>query len=342
MDAMNEGAAVPAAANEVERLQALLEAPRDDKEDKDKGGDAATAPALERTPPDEGAGDGPDEVRVTGNEDEGDSDPAEPAIAAPKSWPADMRDAFVKLPRDLQEVIAARESERDAAFNRQVNEAAEKRKAAEAELTAASSERRQYLANLSALIDGLVQQSAGEFADIRTTGDLERMAAQDPQRYLRWQARRETLQAARGEQARLLEREQAEQAKRVRGFALQQRRLLLEKIPELADRKTAKATQAEMNDYLRGIGFTDQETEQWLDHRYALVIRDAVRYRKGQQAAKSAVEKKVVNLPRVQKPGSGNDAKGEKSAQQKAAVTRIARFGTTDQQAAALDAILRG
>jgi len=45
-----------------------------------------------------------------------------------------MRAHFAKLPPDLQKVIADRENERDATFNRQVNEAAEKRRAAEAEL----------------------------------------------------------------------------------------------------------------------------------------------------------------------------------------------------------------
>ena len=91
---------------------------------KDKGG------AMAEEPPDQGAeseedeGDGPGEDQVTEEEDESEGDP-EAVIAAPKSWPAEMREQFAQLPPDLQQVIADRETERDAAFNRQVNEAAQ-------------------------------------------------------------------------------------------------------------------------------------------------------------------------------------------------------------------------
>ena len=119
-----------------------------------------------------------------------------------------------------------------------------------------------------------------------------------------------------------------------------QRRLLLEKIPEFADPAKAKALQAESSDYLRSIGFSDLEIGSVMDHRLALVVRDAVAYRKGQRAARTAAEKKVVGVPKVQKPGAGSDAKAETSAREKAAMTRIARHGTTDEQSAALTRLL--
>ena len=335
-----------AAGNEAERLTALLEQPEAPDSDNERkigeGGRAIAAGSLmPSSDKDEAAG--PAERSATGDENGREGDPAEgPAIAAPRSWPADMREAFAKLPGDLQQVIATRENERDSAFNRQVREAVERRQAAEAELAHASTERRHYLANLNAMVEGLARQTAGEFADIRNASDLERMAAQDPQRYLRWQARRDALQSALAEQDTIQRRDRAEQMQRLRGYAGQQRALILEKIPELADPKTQKAVQAEMNDYLRSQGFSDQETAAWIDHRYALVIRDAMRYRKSQQAAKAAADKKVVNLPRVQRPGAGSDGRGERSAQDRAAMTRIARYGSTDQQAEALARLLEG
>ncbi len=340
----DEAASAGAAGSEAERLTALLEqpeapapeAPNGDPNRNIREEGRANAVRSEKET-------GPAERPVTGEEEARDSDPAEgPAIAAPRSWPADMRGAFAKLPGDLQQVIATRENERDTAFNRQVREAVERRQAAEAELAAASTERRQYLVNLNAMIEGLARQTAGEFADIRSTSDLERMAATDPQRYLRWQARRDALQSALAEQDAIQRRSRAEQMQRLQGYASQQRALILEKIPELADPKTRSSLQAEMNDYLRSVGFSDQETGAWLDHRYALVIRDALRYRKGQQAARAAAEKKVVNLPRVQRPGGGSSGTTARSAQDRAAMTRIARYGTTDQQAEALARLLEG
>jgi uncharacterized protein YnzC (UPF0291/DUF896 family) len=145
-----------------------------------------------------------------------------------------MRAHFAKLPPDLQRVIADRENERDATFNRQVNEAAEKRRAAEAELQADSTERRQYLASLSAVIGELAKQTAGEFADIRSTADLERLANDDPARYLRWQARRDALLAAQAEADALQERERTEMEGRGREYLAEQRKLLLES-SEVAD-----------------------------------------------------------------------------------------------------------
>ena len=148
-------------ASEAERLAALLERPEataDEDDPRYRSAGTANARALQSPPPEAGEETGPAERPVTGDEELGEGDPAErPAIAAPRSWPADMRDAFAKLPGDLQAVIANRENERDAAFNRQVREAAERKQAAEAELAAASTERRQYLANLSSLIDGIAR-----------------------------------------------------------------------------------------------------------------------------------------------------------------------------------------
>ena len=306
---------------------------------KDKGG------AMAEEPPDQGAeseedeGDGPGEDQVTEEEDESEGDP-EAVIAAPKSWPAEMREQFAQLPPDLQRVIADRETERDAAFNRQVNEAAQKRRAAEAELQAASTERRQYLAGLSAVIGELASQTASEFAEIRTTADLEKLASEDPARYLRWQARREAILAAQAEADALAERERRDQEQHFKGYLDEQRRLLLDKMPELRDPKAVKAIMTEGTAYLKEIGFTDQEIVNVVDHRMTLVIRDALAYRQGRAAARTAAEKKVVGVPKVQKPGAGTDRKAERSERDKAAMTRIARHGTTDEQAAALTRLL--
>ena len=328
----------------VSGLAALLDsAPADDRDrDKDPGtGDGK--PADQATGGEEPAGDGPADEQVTGDEgDEGGDPGKDPVIAAPKSWPAEMRDSFAKLPPDLQRVIADRENERDAAFNRQVNEAADKRRAADAELQAAATERRNYLANLNQLIEGLARQTAGEFADIRTPEDLETLATTDPQRYLRWQARRDALQAAAAEQAAIADRVNAEQMRRQQSWMAEQRTKLLAAMPELADAAKAKEFVTESTAYLRDRGFTDQEIGLTLDHRYAAVIRDALAHRKAQQATKTAAEKKLATAPRLQRPGGARDSRGSRSPQEKAALTSIARHGTTDQIAEAMTRILEG
>jgi len=344
------GAGAPATTHDggestVSALEALLKQPEGEAgkaadKSPNKGGSMAEATPEESPEPEgEGEGDGPDEDQVTEEEEDGGEGDPEAVIAPPKSWPSEMRAHFAKLPPDLQRVIADRENERDATFNRQVNEAAEKRRAAEAELQAASTERRQYLASLSAVIGELAKQTAGEFADIRSTADLERLANDDPGRYLRWQARRDALLAAQAEADALQERERTEMEGRSRDYLAEQRKLLLEKFPEVADPVKARAISAESTGYLRDLGFSDQEIGQVADHRMMLVVRDALAFRKSQKAAKTAAGKKVVGVPRVQKPG-GNPDKAEKTGADKAAMTRIARHGTTDEQAAALARLL--
>ena len=213
-----------------------------------------------------------------------------------------MRAHFAKLPPDLQRVIADRENERDATFNRQVNEAAEKRRAAEAELQAASTERRQYLASLSAVIGELAKQTAGEFADIRSTADLERLANDDPARYLPWQARRDALLAAQAEADALQERERTEMEGRSRDYLAEQRKLLLEKfrrwpIPSRRGRSARKARISQGSRLLRS------RDRQVADHRMMLVVRDALAFRKSQKAAKTAAGKKVVGVPGAEARG---------------------------------------
>lgn len=321
--------------------KATADKPADESTDRSADNqDGAEAEASPEESPDFVAeeDDGPGEDQVT-EEDEGDGDP-EAVIAAPKSWPAGMRAQFAQLPPDLQRVIADRETERDAAFNRQVNEAADKRRAAEAELQAASTERRHYLAGLSAVIGELANQTASDFADIRTTADLEKLASEDPARYLRWQARREAILSAQAEAEALAERERREQEHHFQGYLDEQRRLLLEKMPELGDPRKVRAIMTEGTAYLREVGFTDSEIANVVDHRMSLVIRDALAFRQSRAAARTAAEKKVVGVPKVQKPGAGSDAKAGRSERDKAAMTRIARHGTTDEQAAALTRLL--
>src|SRR5260221_3305985 len=149
----------------VSALEALLKQPEGEagkaaQTNANEGGAAAEATSEESPEPEDvGEGDGPDEDQVTEEEEDGGEGDPEAVIAPPKSWPSEMHAHFAKLPPDLQKVIADRENERDATFNRQVNEAAEKRRAAEAELQAASTERRQYLASLSAVIGELAKQT---------------------------------------------------------------------------------------------------------------------------------------------------------------------------------------
>lgn len=60
-------------------------------------------------------------------------DPDLPAIEPPRSWDADAQAKFKALPRELQEVVLERETDRDRAVSTAIQEANEARKATEAD-----------------------------------------------------------------------------------------------------------------------------------------------------------------------------------------------------------------
>src|SRR5258708_10316537 len=99
-----------------------------------------------------------------------------PTIDPPRSWTKEDKDLFTSLPRDTQQRIAERERSREGDFSRRQQEAAEKSKALEAERSKAEQARQQYEGALPQLLQTLQQQQAGEFADIKTLADVERLA----------------------------------------------------------------------------------------------------------------------------------------------------------------------
>jgi hypothetical protein len=60
-----------------------------------------------------------------------DREPEPDALAAPKTWPAEHREAFEHLPEDQRSFMLQREQERDAAFTRKTTDLAEQRRQVE-------------------------------------------------------------------------------------------------------------------------------------------------------------------------------------------------------------------
>jgi hypothetical protein len=99
----------------------------------------------------------------------------------------------VSLPRATQERVAERERLRESDFLRRQNEAAEKLKGLSTREQAVEQARAHYEASLPQLLATLQQQQAGEFADIKTLADVERMAREDMARYVRWDVQQKKI-----------------------------------------------------------------------------------------------------------------------------------------------------
>jgi hypothetical protein len=254
-------------------------------------------------------------------------DPAEvPPIEPPRSWTKEAKDRWQSLPRETQEYLATREQERDREIRRSQNEAAEKLKGASAKEQQLEQARQQYEAALPALLQTLHQAQAGEFADVKTHADLERLAAEDPIRYLKWDAHQKKVAQVSQELRAAQERQAQEQHGKFAEFAKREDDAFLEKAPEFADKDKAAKLQGAAIETLRDLGFSEDELGRlWngqdrlslRDHRLQLLIRDGVKYREGQEAAKKIVAKP---LPPVQRPGAAQP-KGAHLQSQHAALT---------------------
>jgi hypothetical protein len=241
-------------------------------------------------------------------------DPAEgPSIEPPRSWSKDARERWSKLDPDTQQYLLDRDRDDTSAVRKAQNDAAEARKAIEAERAQVEQARQQYENALPQLFQTLQAQQAGQFADVKTMADVERMAAEDWPRYLQWDVAQKKLAAVQQEFQAAHQRQSEEQRQKFSEFAKKQDSLLVEKVPDMADEKKAEALQKAARATLDHIGFNEQELARaWntpgefslRDHRVQMLIIDATKWRDAQAKAKTVTAKPV---PPVQRPGTSQD-----------------------------------
>lgn len=266
-----------------------------------------------------------------------------PPIAPPASWSADAKDAFRNLPRALQETVSKRETERDAETRRVQNETAEARKAIEAERAQALQERQQYAQRLQTLVPALENELRQDAFARLTPEQRIQFAREHPAEFVaaqaQFQQKMTLLQQAHVERQAIEERAAQEQARTIQDTLARERQLMAEKYPEFVDEKTGPQRVAEVKSYLKKVGFNDEEIGKLYDHRLVGVLRDAIR---GASLSdqKAVAEKKVVNLPKVSKPGAVQD-QATVNAQKKGHLLKIMReSGDTFEQARALEQFL--
>jgi hypothetical protein len=242
--------------------------------------------------------------------DDEETDPAgEPPISPPKSWTKAEKDAFASLPREHQQAIADRESERENYYRKGHDEAAQKSRAAEAREQAAEQARQQYEQALPSLLSQFQGQFNAEFSDIKTWDDVREMREADPLRFMAWQEAKEKGASLQREAQQAQQRQQQEQHQRWQSFVEAEDAKFFEKAPEFKDAKKRLAMETEAESMLTEIGFAKQEMGEFVngrpisfkDHRLRLILRDALRYRTAQKALKAAQPKPA---PPVQRPGT--------------------------------------
>jgi hypothetical protein len=270
------------------------------------------------------------------------ADPAQdaPPIEPPRSWTKEDKELFAGLPRATQERLAERERSRESDFLRRQNEAAEKLKGLSAKEQAVEQARQHYEAALPQLLATLQSQQAGEFADIKSMADVERLAREDWPRYLLWDLQQKKIAEVGQQLLAAQHRQVVEKLAHFTDFAKREDDLFKEKVPDMADEAKAAELQKRALAVLSDLGFDEAELAQsWngqkdlslRDHRVQLLIRDATLWREAQAKAKAAATKPV---PPVQRPGAATARAGTDETRVQHLTQRLEQTGSLKDAAA--------
>lgn len=183
---------------------------------------------------------------------------------------------------------------------------AEQRKAVEAEKAAveqAKQLRDQYAQRLELIQRVLAEQNKPE--------NIEALKETDPIGYAVKMAeqmqRKEQLAAVQAEQQRLAHMRQSEQQQALQAHLAQEAQKLTQFIPEFSQPEKAEQVRADIRQYAKSIGFSDQELANVYDSRAVLALWKAAQYDK----LVSQGPKKVSQAPPVLKSGAAKVAQPE-------------------------------
>lgn len=262
------------------------------------------------------------------------ADEAVTPIDPPGSWTREAKERWQALPRETQEYLVERERQREREFTKGQQEAAEARKAIEAERAKVEQARLQYETALPQLLQTLQAQYAGAFPDVKTMADVERLAAEDWPRYVQWDLQQKKMAAVQQEFLAAQQREQGEKQSKFSEFARKQDELFKERVPDIADPKKSAELEKAALKTLSNLGFeqselgaswTGQKDISLRDHRMQLLIRDATLWREAQEKAKATAAKP---LPPVQRPGVAKSPGAQAEAETQALTQRLAQTGS--------------
>jgi len=105
-----------------------------------------------------------------------------------------------------------------------------------------------------------------------------------------------------------------------------QRQLAAAKIPEYSDPDKTDQFKTNMRTSLRSYGFNDGEIGNLADHRFLMVIRDAMSY-KSVKDKRPIAQKKVANAPKVVKAGVAKSGTGSGREGIRNKISRLKRTG---------------
>ena len=314
--------------NEAQEALLSLAEPEEEKPQTEEAQPTEDVESTEEEPQDESLDEEPEEEA----EEESEAESEEPDEEAEEELLY-----AVKVDGEEQEVTLdelMKGYSRQSDYTKKTQELAEGRKAIEqmygqynSEIGALQQERQQYISALSQVIE---HSMSG--LDAYQNIDWETLKSEDPIEYL---TKKEEQTALQNQVAQnMQQREQATEANRVQQaqrrehFRLSEQHKLVEALPEWADSDTRTQLTNEMREYAFQNGFTEQELNGLIDHRYFLTLMKAQKYDALQKSDVKA--KKVKNKPKVVRSGSPRGKKDIEKVKRTAQMKRLQETGHVD------------
>lgn len=257
----------------------------------DKANEIAPEAGKAPTPDDAG----PLETAATREDEEGHSEPplTGAAIEPPTSWTAEERQQFEALPPDAKKAIEPfirRDRERDALLSTQGRKSADEAQRLTTMRQAVENERAQQ----TQLFQSVIFQLSPELQRFQSI-DWQKLSVENPAEWAKnfqaYQDVKGRMDAAQSHINVLTQQQQQELNRQRNEFAEAEMPRLVQKFPDIADPVKAKAFGADLSKFIPEV-----QPDEWkglIDHRYVLIARDAMLYRKAVAARAEARAKQV-------------------------------------------------
>ena len=277
-------------------------------------------------------------------EDDGEAaDEAQPEVELPPSWPSEMAEEWQTLPAPVREKIVAREAEREAAVNAKFQEAANVRKANEAVVIEAQTNRQRFAEAADFLMSVVQPQKPPASLLDPSSSDYNPDAYHLASR--RYEEQVGLLQGVAQQRAQIAQQEQseAENARQARIAELNEKAMpdLVSLIPDFGDNAKAEPAFMELAKYALGQG-VPEETE--LSAFTAVELKLLAKARKYDEmmAAKAKVTPKAPKpAAPVVKPGVTTPRAAVEQMKRKQAFDRLDRDGSIEAGAAVWKSFLK-
>jgi len=198
--------------------------------------------------------------------------------------------------------------QRNADYTRKTQELAAERQQSSDFVERSKKDVEQKIARLDELNKSAQVQLQQEYAQI----DFEKLYDEDPVEA----ARLEHKMRKKNEQLQQVQQQTNQlQMEEFQKYLDEQQKQLNIKVPEMNHPEQGTQFRKQMRDYLSNMGFKGQEIDSIYDHRYVMLVKDAMNYR-NLQKAKPEIKKKAVNAPKVVR-GGVSKTKGQQLAEEK-------------------------